>query len=231
MVVKPDVYRADAKRFDYAIPPCMGEGSGSDGPLRYALREKKLGRFVLDELQDAAKKIKEDSGKRYDAQVAKLQLKPDSDIIAFWERCSEEPILQDEMATVRDFVAGLHGRWQVAWVRSPVKHERYTSKKEAKKGRNTDDAKAREIAAEFNEGPPEAQTRALRNLGILHKVLAACAYSFGRKFAFNIAFTQLTLIKAEARGIAPITEQMSSLLTMPSSAAKVLMNRSEVVGG
>ncbi|EKM61658.1 uncharacterized protein PHACADRAFT_135496 [Phanerochaete carnosa HHB-10118-sp] len=232
MVVKPDIFIADKRRFDYDIPECMGESSLAGNPRR-PLRKEGLGRFVLEQLQDAAKEIEGNVKKRCETQLSGLAVKKDADIVALWKQYSDVPLLQDETAAVRDFVNDCYQKWLSIWGRSPSKRDRvfYGSKKEAQESRSKNDASRRAVAAEFNEGPDPARTSVLRKLGLLDKAMAACAYAAGRKFAFDVAFTQLTLIKAEKCGIAPTTELMSNFLTMPASAVKVLTSRLEVTGG
>ncbi|GJE89654.1 RNA dependent RNA polymerase-domain-containing protein [Phanerochaete sordida] len=233
IMVKPGVWTADKNAFAFDLPPCLGGSSTSGYNPQYPPREKRLGKFVIEKLQDAAKKIQDTFLAECDAQTKDRKRVQDDHITALWERYRNESYLASELKAVTDFVDARHLEWQAIWAKSPSKRNQaeYATKKEAKASRVSDEAARRAVAARFAEGPPEARTPSLRNLELLHKTMAAYAYTKSRAFAFDVAFTQLTLIKAEKCTIAPVTELISSFFAIPASSAKVLMNRLEVVGG
>ena len=82
--------------------------------------------------------------------------------------------------------------------------------------------RVRSLAARFNEGPKE-DVSTMRQLGLLSRSMAACAYSERPIFAFNVAFDALCAIKADCKGrLVPFLQNFASYMSVSSSARRVL---------
>lgn len=187
-----------------------------------------LGKFILDKLHDAAKTMQDGYLSRY-GELPK-DLKYDKDLLQPYSTFFELPIFKEEVAVVEAHTEDLRKRWQEIW-HPDTPSKRGASKKKADK-KALEDQRKRAIIAEFMQGPPPEKTRMLRAIGKLEEVAASYAYrSNSTKFAFNVAFRQLAAMKAKACGSSPTAWNVGAVMSVSSSAARVLSQNTYADGG
>ena len=131
--------------------------------------------------------------------------------------------LTAELKEVRDLVESCCSRgWQgIQWGQASGTPSKYANSKQKKsKAENTRIFLS--VAAEFTRGPDKEKVPILSGLGLLDKVKASYVYRYKPKYAFAVAFRTLCTIKAEAKGLAPITQTIGQILSVPSAAVRIL---------
>lgn len=224
-VVKPLVYADDQNRYKRQLPTYMSDTTSVD-PIADARRDGELGLFVLQALASTAKRAQEEFMRRRESIMAAKPYIKDAVIEAQWNTVAECDWFRDEILVVQDFVGTLYIDYLRIWTPGPGTPVA-SSKAEKKAETAFRTAQLRTLCTKFCQGPPSARTPRLRQLKMLDKAMAAWAYLKSPKFGFSVAFTQLAAIKANACGLAPLTEVFDSVMTMPSSAARLLAQQAE----
>lgn len=195
------------------------------GTVADARRDDKLGIFVIQALASTAERIQNDFKRRKESLMPPGKIYPkDYAIEAQWKTVADCEWFRDELPAVQDFVGTLYNEYLRIWA-SGGGASIGSSKAKQKEENASKSAQLRTLCTTFCQGPLPALTPRLRQLKMLDKATAACAYMKSSKFGFTVAFTQLTAIKANTCGSAPLTEVFDSLMTMPSSAARLLAQK------
>ncbi|KAH9923676.1 RNA dependent RNA polymerase-domain-containing protein [Fomitopsis serialis] len=240
LTVKRSVLARDTKDYGHAQPHCMTPAvsedvveSGSFGHGRPCpKRDPTLPTFILDEILSAGKTLEIRYLKEFEASQHQNQhcdhdlLKPWEDQLAWATRLREEKGYTDpehELQRIPTHVSEHRRNWLSA-VRAGDK-SRTTLAPDGSKGSLPavkPSERFREVAKSFADGPADIVFHDARTMSTLK---ASYAYTMHPKFAFSVAFYDLCRIKAESLGIAPQTREFADMMTVPSSARRILLQK------
>lgn len=232
------VFEQDSKKYGWSLPNCLrvdeevGESQNSVPKRGGALRP-----FILDELQDFGKSVKNEFLAKYerpDGQLAAEPLFKDRHLLRPYERISEKLSEMQSLPRVKvgDFLA--EARRELVAVEEHVKAMksewpnvfRATKKREPapKRGSKPSQNNGFDVLRrDFALGPDVPH---LALLGDVPEIRASYAYSLcspsNANFAFAMAFEELCNIKARELGGATIDREFAELMSIPKSAVRTL---------
>ncbi|KAH9043657.1 RNA dependent RNA polymerase-domain-containing protein [Lactarius pseudohatsudake] len=232
------VFEQDSKKYGWSLPNCLrideevGESQNFVPKRGGALRP-----FILDELQDFGKSVKDEFLAKYerpDGQLAAEPLFTDRHLLRPHQQISEKLSEMQSLPRVKvdDFLA--EARRELVAVEEHVKAMkkewpnvfRATKEREpaAKKGsKPSQNNKFDVLRRGFALGPDVPH---LALLGDVPAIRASYAYSLcspsNANFAFAMAFEELCNIKARELGGATIDREFAELMSIPKSAVRTL---------
>lgn len=224
--VRPHILQADRDRYNRSPPPCMADVDyGEIGNTKYLRRSARLPKFILEDLLEAGKTLQSEHLRKYDELGKHLKQGKyrDEGITSVYKRFSDLDMFHEEVLVVKRFVEQLRIRWREMWGDAPQPGAKDKATK-----RNADNQKLHSLVADFMRGPDEAATSNLRAIGMLEAVAASYAYSLNPRFGFNVAFRELTTIKAKACGLAPTSAKMAACMTVSASVAHLLTTNNNI---
>lgn len=219
-IVKAAVSQRDQKDYDRDLPACMADSDPGRNP-HYPRRADGLPKFIVEVLIADGKKIKDECLAKYGEQSPPERSQGcDEQVLGPYTRCSKLSALAEELRIVELFVKEFHQRYMKLWVTSPQKTLTSAVRKQQQQARQKEALHS--LVAEYVRSIPKKGVDILLGMGVLESVAASYAYSLSTKFAYTVAFTQLTHIKAVANGIMPITAEMAATVTVSAGFARAI---------
>ncbi|KAI0652718.1 RNA dependent RNA polymerase-domain-containing protein [Trametes meyenii] len=233
--VQDEVFRRDKKRYDRRRPLCL-QGSGNADPISNVAdlpRPQSLGRFILDELMEAGKEMRDTYLARYD------QLSPVFDMLGNrdphlrrpYEAAlpfMENPLFQRDLTAIKDHIKKHIEMWQKLTRDSKPSPHRTPSRTPARKwrgavGPSTPAERQRgwkDLTRSFADGPVFAADSPLA-LADVEALKASWAYHEKPNFAWKVAFQALCRLKASSHWPVAMTGQFADTVTIPPAAVRV----------
>ncbi|KAH9176853.1 RNA dependent RNA polymerase-domain-containing protein [Lactarius sanguifluus] len=233
------VFEQDSKKYGWTLPNCLrvdeevGESQNFVPKRGGALRP-----FILDELQEFGKSVKDEFLAKYERPDGQLAAEPlfnkDRQLLRPHQRISEKLSEMQSLPRVKvdDFLA--EARRELVAVEEHVKAKksewpnvfRATKVREPARKRGSKPSqnnKFDDLRREFALGPDVPH---LALLGDVPEIRASYAYSLcspsNANFAFAMALEELCNIKARELGGATIDREFAELMSIPKSAVRTL---------
>lgn len=144
----------------------------------------------------------------------------DEHVLQPYKRFSDLPDFANELRIVKDFVTSFYERYKEIWNVSPQKAHTNPSNQKRIQAKQTE--ALRSLVTEYTHSMPHKDVDKLVAVDALKRVAASYAYSLSAKFAFCVAFKEITLIKAMACNIFPISEEMVAPMTVSAGYARAI---------
>lgn len=242
--VRPEVYKRDKMQYDRIQPDSLKSSKDTleQGNVVKLKREHGLGRFVLDELMAAGKRMRDAQLVRYDGllQAASFGYKEqDPELLEPYQKVQElmdDPDFRDDpkyqdFGRIKAHIDDHIRRWQRITSESklnpmtPSKRASASSSKASRAGSTSSAKSKREkyeaLARSFAAGPEIAKNSPFMLVDI-ELLKASWAYAEKPNFAWKVAFQALCRIKASTRAPVAFTSEFGELMSMSSTAGRVL---------
>ncbi|CCL98058.1 uncharacterized protein FIBRA_00052 [Fibroporia radiculosa] len=235
------VQKNDRQSYDYARPLCMipTDTTGSFDGLKRKMSRRSTVPFVLDKLLEEGRALQNGHLSFYDGLRSQLAKTNDPDLEKPFQRvqmlaqrasADQYNSISNEVALIQEHINEHFRQYQRLAVGSRSLTRASSSSSFGKKKAKPDkDRSYEDLAVNFARGPdPESIPLLSFSPNHLETVLASCAYTTiqNGKFPFSVAFRNLCKIKAEAGGSVAFTREFAEIMTISSSAARILSQAS-----
>ncbi|KAI0673977.1 RNA dependent RNA polymerase-domain-containing protein [Trametes maxima] len=232
--VQDEVFRRDKKQYDRKRPECL-QGSRSADPTSNVVglrsRPHSLGRFILDELMEAGKEMRDTHLARYDQlSPDKMLGNRDPDLRGPYEAAlplMKNPLFQKDLAAIRAHVEKHIEMWQKLARESKPNSYHTPSRTPVRKRRGggpfTPAEQQRgwkDLTRSFADGPVFAVESPLA-LTDVEALKASWAYHEKPHFAWKVAFQALCRLKASSQRPVAMAGQFADTMSISSTAVRV----------
>lgn len=228
LIVQRNIFRADSKRFDRTLPPCMSSGKQWFGESNrpFLPRDSNLGPFILDQLHSKINSVSNDVLDQLKLQTDGESTPQDPDLLRPWTDAKKTGVaaIERELDLIEAHVKSCKTRWSLT---GGGRASNFTTESHAQRKKKEKQKLVQDLQEKFRQKPDGVVLLPLMGSGTVDILKASLAYSMSETFAFSMAFKLLCRIKAESHGMVAVTREFSESMSIPSSIARLLTMEQE----